>query len=143
MRFPICPEMQESMTKAQSAEHPEPSDVRPVAEVLARIQTELEEISGRIDKNQALIARSTRQAGATNIDYLRAMQDADLAAQRVAGLASYLREIAAACDPLWRVDTAAATATLTLAEMARAMSAPQNTQAAFTGRTEAGEVDLF
>ncbi|HRP77897.1 MAG TPA: hypothetical protein PL183_02215 [Aquamicrobium sp.] len=110
-----------------------------IREVLARIRAELEDIAGRIDRNQAAIARATWAAGASDADYVRAMQDADLSAQRIAGLAGYLRALGEAADPRWRLDTRAAAATLTLAGMARTVGARDmqpSTQAA-------GDVDLF
>src|SRR5690606_6695112 len=110
-----------------------------IREVLARIRAELEDIAGRIDRNQAAIARATWAAGASDADYVRAMQDADLSAQRIAGLAGYLRALGEAADPRWRLDPAAAAATLTLAGMARTVGARDmqpSTQAA-------GDVDLF
>ena len=108
-------------------------------EVLARIRAELEDIATRIDRNQASIARATWAAGASDADYVRAMQDADLSAQRVAGLAGYLRALGEAADPDWRLDTAAATATLTLAGMARTVGGGE----ARPAMQDAGDVDLF
>ena len=122
------------MTEAATRKRPEP-----VREVLARIRAELEEISGRIDRNQAAIARATWSAGAGDDDYVRAMQDADLSAQRLAGLAGFLRALGEAADPLWRLDTATATASLTLAGMAASVGGLQMEPAL----QDAGEVDLF
>jgi hypothetical protein len=108
-------------------------------EVLARIRAELDDIAGRIDRNQAAIARATWAAGASDADYVRAMQDADLSAQRIAGLAGNMRALGEAADPRWRVDTAAAAATLTLAGMVRSVGAGEVRPA----MQAAGEVDLF
>ena len=115
-------------------------------DVLARIRRELEDIAGRIDRNQAAIARTTWGAGATDADYVRAMQDADLSAQRIAGVAGFLRALSEAAHPHWRIDTAGATGTLTLAGMIRTIgTAGLDLRAPEEGTHEdaAGEVDFF
>ena len=113
-----------------------------IADILARIRSELEEIAGRIDRNQAAIARSTWAAGASDADYVRAMQDADLSAQRIAGVAGFLRALGEAAHPHWRIDTAAATETLTLAGLARAIGAAGHAGEAKEPAAP-GDVDLF
>jgi hypothetical protein len=113
-----------------------------MADVLARIQLELEEIARRIDRNQATIARSTWDVGAADAAYVQAMQDADLSAQRIAGVADFLRAIGDAAHPQWRIDTAAATGTLKLTELARSIGqAGLSIQA--KDEDTAGDVDLF
>lgn len=113
-----------------------------IADVLARIRVELEEIATRIDRNQAVIARSTRAAGVNDADYVSAMQDADLSAQRIAGVAVFLRALGEETRPDWRVDTREATGALTLAGLARSIGAPGFAlQMDETGAP--GEVDLF
>ena len=117
-----------------------------LTDVLARLRCELEEIAGRIDANQAAIARTTWTAGATDAEYVRAMQDADLSAQRIAGIAGFLRALCEAAHPHWRIDTATATRALTLSEMIRSIgTAGLDVQAKGVGENEAatGDVDLF
>ena len=116
------------------------ADTEPFVDVLARIRSELEDIAGRIDRNQAAIARATWAAAASDAAYVRAMQDADLSAQRIAGLAGYLRALGDTVDPRWRLDTRAAAATLTLAGMARTVGGRAIEHAV---PDAAGEVDLF
>ena len=89
----------------------------PISDVLARVRAELEDIALAIDRNQALIAKSTWNVGSADADYVKAMQDADLSAQRIAGIASFLREIGDATHSHWHVDTGGATSTLTLTEL--------------------------
>ncbi len=111
-------------------------------DVLTRIHAELEDIARRIDRNQAAIARTTWHHGAGDDDYVRAMQDADLSAQRIAGVAGFLRAIGDAAHPHWRIDTASATSTLKLTELIRAIgTAGLDVQA--KPEEDAGEVDLF
>lgn len=114
----------------------------PITQVLARIRAELDEIARRIDHNQATIAKSTWAAGAGDADYVRAMQDADLSAQRIAGVADFLRALADASSPHWHIDTAPATDTLKLAELIRSIGC---TDAAIETGEEIrdGDVDLF
>ena len=87
-----------------------------VAEVLARIVAELEDVAGRIDANQAAIAGAGPAALNDGV-YVAAMQDADLSAQRIAGVAGFLRALADASPGDWRLDTAPATGTLKLAAL--------------------------
>lgn len=118
------------------------ADTEPFVDVLARLRSELEDIAGRIDRNQAAIARTTWAAGAADADYVRAMQDADLSAQRIAGVAGFLRALSEAAHPHWRVDTTAATDTLTLTEMIRTIgTAGLDVEA--RDEDAAGDVDLF
>jgi len=113
-----------------------------IADVLARIRVELEDIAQRIDRNQAAIARSVGPAGVSDADYVCAMQDADLSAQRIAGIAGFVRALGEAAMPHWRVDTTEATGALTLAGLARSIGAPELAFA--VGEADAsGEVDLF
>lgn len=118
------------------------SQAESMADVLARIHTELEEIAARIDRNQAMIAKSTWDVGMSDADYVKAMQDADLSAQRIAGVAGFLRAIGDAAHPHWRIDTATATDTLKLTELIRSIGqAGLNVQA--KDEDASGDVDLF
>lgn len=114
-----------------------------VAEVLARIVAELEDVAGRIDANQAAIAC----AGTAALDdgvYVAAMQDADLSAQRIAGVAGFLRALADASPADWRLDTAPATGTLKLAALVETIGGCSRTAAAgHDGAARAGDVELF
>ena len=116
--------------------------VERLADVLARIQSELEDIACRIDRNQAAIARSTWDVGAADADYVQAMQDADLSAQRIAGVAGFLRAIGDAAHPHWCIDTTAATETLKLTKLIRSIG---QTGLAIQAneKNAAGDVDLF
>lgn len=113
-----------------------------ISDVLARVQAELEDIARRVDHNQAMIARTTWDVGATNRDYVKAMQDADLSAQRIAGVAAFLRAVADAAEPGWRIDTSAATRTIKLTELVRSIG---TAGLAVEAKDEdaAGDVDLF
>jgi hypothetical protein len=117
-------------------------NAEPVVEVLARIHAELEDIARRIDHNQAMIAKATWAAGADDMDYVRAMQDADLSAQRIAGIADFLQAVSAASQPQWRIDTASATGTLKLSELIRSIGNPAGHVQA-KDEADAGNVDLF
>jgi hypothetical protein len=111
-------------------------------DVLARIHSELEEIAARIDRNQAAIARSTWDAGASDEAYVSAMQDADLSAQRISGVAEFLRALGEATEPHWFVDTSEATGTLKLSELVRTIGA-SDIQIPRKNEEAAGDVDLF
>lgn len=117
-------------------------NAEPMTAVLARIGGELEEIARRIDHNQATIARSSWAAGAGDADYVRAMQDADLSAQRIAGVAGFLRALAEASSPHWHIDTASATGTLKLAGLIRSIGRA-GTAIEEGEEAESGDVDLF
>lgn len=118
------------------------AQAEPVVEVLARIHAELEEIARRIDHNQSVIAKATWAAGAADEEYVKAMQDADLSAQRVAGVAGFLKALGYASQPHWHIDTAPATGTLKLTELIRSIGC---THAEIQAKNEddAGDVDFF
>lgn len=113
--------------------------LQPLSEVLSRIRSELEDIALRIENNQSAIARSTWQHGVGDEAYLQAMQDADLSAQRLSGLARYIKAIEDASPSDWQVETSAAAATVTLAAMGAALAGRETDRDAPQG----GEVDLF
>lgn len=113
-----------------------------MTDVLARIHAELDEIAQRIDCNQATIAKSTWNLVPADADYIRAMQDADLSAQRIAGIADFLRTLGNSLQPDLHIDTAPATGTLKLTEQIRSIgTAGWNVHA--KDEDDAGNVDLF
>ena len=114
----------------------------PISDVLERVRTELESIAAAIDRNQALIAKSTWNVASADADYVKAMQDADLSAQRIAGIAGFLREIGDASHSHWHVETGGATSTLTLTELIRSIGTVGFVVEA-KGDEETGDVDLF
>lgn len=111
-------------------------------DVLARIHAELEEIAARIDRNQAAIARATWEVGSSDEDYVRAMQDADLSAQRIAGVADFLRALGEASEPHWYIDTSGATETLKLSELVRSIGSA-GLEIQMKDDEAAGDVDFF
>jgi hypothetical protein len=119
-----------------------PSAAEPISDVLERVRAELEDIARRIDSNQALIAKSTWDAGANDADYVKAMQDADLSSQRIAGIAGFLRLIGDAAHPNWRVDTGTASGTLTLTELIRTIGSAGSAIEP-KDKNDAGAVDFF
>lgn len=120
----------------------EAPQVEDIATVVARICAELEDVSRRIDHNQAMIARSTWTIGVEDNDYVAAMQDADLSAQRIAGIADFLRALGSGFKPDWRLDVSAATGTLKLAELVRSLGATSDT-GSVSNTDSSGTVDLF
>lgn len=130
---------------AQEAEQEQEAVREPIATTLARVCGELEDIARRIEGAQSLIARTTWSVGASDPGYVGAMQDADLSAQRLTGLAEYLRMIGEAANPGWCVETEAARASLTLAAMAEAMRAPPGTvgTASWLHNIESGDIEMF
>ncbi len=127
-----------SLSKRHSVE----SFPEQISDVLARVQAELDDIARRVDHNQAMIARTTWDVGSADQDYVRAMQDADLSAQRIAGVAEFLRALADAAEPGWRIDTSAATQAIKLTELVRSIgTAGLIVQA--KDEDAAGDVDLF
>lgn len=124
------------------SEREDVSHAEPMIDVLARIHAELDEIARRIDHNQAMIAKSTWTVGSADADYVKAMQDADLSAQRVAGVADFLRALGDASQPHWRIDTTSATDTLKLTELIRSIGRSTSSIQA-KPEEDAGNVDLF
>ena len=117
-------------------------DAEPIGIVLARIQAELDAIGRRVDHNQAVIARSTWAHASGDEDYVRAMQDADLNTQRIAGVADFLRAIGDALPADWRIDTSTATSQLKLAEQILSIGTA-NSKRATANTLDSGDVDLF
>ena len=117
-------------------------DAEPIGIVLARIYAELDEIGRGVDHNQAVIARSTWSHTSGDEDYVRAMQDADLNAQRIAGVADFLRAIGDALPADWRIDTSTATSQLKLAQQIRSIGTA-NSKRATANTLDSGDVDLF
>jgi hypothetical protein len=113
-----------------------------LVDVLARIHSELAEIAARIDRNQASIARATWDSGSSDEDYVRAMQDADLSAQRISGVADFLRALGDVAEPQGLVDTGHATGTLKLSELVRTIGA-SDILVERKNEEAAGDVDLF
>jgi hypothetical protein len=114
----------------------------PISTVLERVGAELEAIARRIDRNQATIASTTWNIGAGDAGYVQAMQDADLSAQRISGVAGFLRMIGEAAPADWHVDTASASDTLKLAELVRTIGAAGAAMQPAKA-TDAGETDFF
>ena len=117
-------------------------NAEPIGIVLARLQAELNAIGRQVDNNQAVIARATWAQASGDEDYVRAMQDADLNAQRIAGVADFLRAIADALPVDWRIDTRAATSQLKLGEQVRSIGTA-NLKLATADALDSGDVDLF
>lgn len=114
----------------------------PLADVISRVEKELTDIARLIDYNQSVIARVTWTAGGTDPDYVKAMQDADLISQKLAGIAEFLRHVADAVPQDFRVETHRAIGSLRLDELLHKIGAggrKEDYKAAF----EAGEFDLF
>lgn len=117
-------------------------DAEPIGIVLARLQAELDAIGRRVDHNQAVIARSTWPHASADEDYVRAMQDGDLNAQRIAGVAEFLRAIGETLSADWRIDTRAATSQIRLAEQIRSIGSASAEVTAHHAH-DSGDVDLF
>ncbi|MVA98422.1 hypothetical protein GN330_14325 [Nitratireductor sp. CAU 1489] len=115
----------------------------PIGVVLARVETALETIAHAIDANQAHIAAAVAAGGARPAAAAhKAMQEADLLAQKVAGIASFLRAVAVEVPGDWHVDTAGATRALTLADLALAIGA-KGRAAHVHDEVDHGHCDLF
>ena len=65
----------------------------PLAAVMLRVEEELTAMARLVDHNQSLVARLTWAAGAADTAYVKAMQEADLISQKLAGIADFLRMI--------------------------------------------------
>jgi hypothetical protein len=114
----------------------------PLANVITRVEKELENIASLIDHNQSLIARLTWQAGGSDPAYVKAMQDADLISQKIVGIANFLRAIADAVPADFHVETQGATGNLRLAELIRKIGA-RGGEIDHREDSEAGDFDLF
>lgn len=114
----------------------------PLAEVMLRIERELSDMARLVDHNQSLIARLTWDAGAADAGYVKAMQEADLISQKLAGIADFLRTMADAVPADFQVETHRATGSLRLAELTRKIGA-RGREVDHGGKHGAGDFDLF
>jgi hypothetical protein len=129
------------MTPAQNLSYAD-EFAEPLAEVIMRVEDELSDIAKLIDYNQSLIARLTWEAGASDPSYIKAMQDADLISQKIAGIAGFLRALADATPPDFHVDTHRATGDLRLTELTHKIGA-RGRELDYKAAFEAGDFDLF
>jgi len=114
----------------------------PLADVIMRVEEELEDLARLVDHNQSLIARVTWDVGAADPGYVRAMQDADLISQKLVGIANFLRSIADVVPADFHVETHRATGNLRLAELMRKIGA-KGRDMDHNGNHDAGDFDLF
>ena len=114
----------------------------PMIDVLMRMRAELEDIARRIDLNHAAIAKATWEIAASDPDYIVAMQDADLNAQRIAGLADFLQAIATEAGPNWLIDTSTATEAIKLTRLRRSLGL-QGGDREPNAKSDSGDVELF
>ena len=113
-----------------------------LADVIERIEGELVDIARLIDANQSLIARLTWDAASADPSYVRAMQDADLISQKIAGIAGFLKALADSVPAGFEVDTRIAVGSLRLDELLHKIGArgrEQDYKAAF----DAGDFEMF
>mgnify|MGYP000955404052 CR=1 FL=1 len=129
------------MNSAQNVAHDDEFH-EPLADVIARVEEELTDISRLIDYNQSEIARLTWSAASSDPTYVKAMQDADLISQKLAGIAQFLRNVADAVPADFRVETRRATGNLRLDELMHKIGA-NGRKHDYTAAFEAGEFDLF
>jgi hypothetical protein len=114
----------------------------PLASVISRVEEELGDIAQLIDYNQSVIAKLTWEAGGSDPAYVKAMQDADLISQKLAGIAEFLRNVADAVPPDFHVETHRATGNLRLAELMHKIGA-KGREMDYKAAFEAGDFDLF
>lgn len=114
----------------------------PLAGVLLRVEKELAEMARLVDHNQSLIARLTWSVGGADPSYVTAMQEADLVAQKLDGIAGFLRAIANSVPPDFQVETHRASTDLLLAELTRKIGAKGGEKADAVPHS-AGDFDLF
>ncbi|HEY3949186.1 hypothetical protein [Phenylobacterium sp.] len=119
--------------------------LRPLSEPLHLAVAELAELAALSERLQHAIARVTEARGAPDADFLTEAQAADLLSQRLAGLAAFLRVIAATAPQGVTTDVHAAVMGLTLAEQARRLGGlpPGAADTAAAEAPDSGELQLF
>lgn len=116
---------------------------RPLAEPLQLAALEVAELARLGDTLQGLIARLAGCIASPDPALLAEAQAADLLSQRLAGLAAFLRALAAAAPDGVTTDVHAAVMDLTLAEQARRLSGPPAACLPPMALATAGDVTLF
>lgn len=130
------------MTAPAKANGIAPAHTEPVREVIARIERELETIAHAIDANHARVAVAVGGAAVPSPAFVQAMQEGDLLYQKIAGIAGFLRALAAEMPDEWTLDTAGATRALGLVELARKIGAHGHAPHAHD-EIDYGHCDLF
>jgi hypothetical protein len=115
-------------------------DAEPIADVLARVRSELDQIANSIDNMQAVVGELTWDLARQDPEYLKAMQSVDHSAQIVAGLGEFLVALAKDAPAEWRLNPGAASKIVRLADLAArlATATPLGKQG-----DESGNCELF
>lgn len=93
-------------------------DGEPIADVLGRVRSELDQIASSIDNMQAVVGELTWDLASQDPEYLKAMQSVDHSAQIVAGLGEFLVALVKDAPADWRLDPGAASKIVRLADLA-------------------------
>jgi hypothetical protein len=112
----------------------------PIADVLGRVRRELDLIAGSIDNMQAVVGELTWDLASQDPHYMRAMQSVDHSAQVVAGLGEFLVALAEAAPSEWKLDPAAASKIVRLADLAARLA---TANADHKAADESGDCDFF
>ncbi len=130
------------MTNTAAAMKHDDAQLEPAWQVMERIERELCDIARAIDRNQSLVAATAASLPEVGPAVLRAVQEADLLSQKVAGIAEYLAALSSSLPSDLEIDTGAALAGVKLAELGRRLS-PIADQADGEGDAGFGDCDLF
>jgi hypothetical protein len=90
----------------------------PIADVLGRVRSELDQIATSIDNMQAVVGELTWDLACQDPEYLKAMQSVDHSAQIVAGLGEFLVALVQDAPADWRLNPGAASKIVRLADLA-------------------------
>lgn len=122
---------------------PVPSHHEQLRKVLLRIETELQHIARAIDTSQGHVAAAAGALALNDAAFSRAMQEADLLSQMIAGIGEFMHAVAAGIPEEWEVDTHGATSLLKLAELERRIGANGHLRDVTGGMADTGDIDLF
>lgn len=116
----------------------------PLVDVLYSIECELSELGQLAHRVQDVISSVILSEAATDIDKFRDAQALDLLAQRVFGLAQFLRDFAPELPTAWRADPTRAASSVTVLELSRRLAlAPHAPIQGYQDEAESGDFEMF
>jgi hypothetical protein len=115
----------------------------PMSQVLGSVATELQALAILSDRLQSLISKALVADSATNAEHLQEFQAIDLLVQRLSGVATFAHALSQAAPQTWRIDAAAAAASITLSDLSRRLSGHSDRRASQPSHDDDSNFEMF
>lgn len=121
------------------------SDLRePLTEILNRVGTELRDVAILIERLEPLLENEDVASNVDAMEHMKLLQGIDLAVQKARGLADFLGSVSGNMDVEHLVDITTALNLITLSELKKRLSSPdQAAVSADTYEKASGDLDFF